>query len=492
MTTSEKIARFEKQAPILIIEGVASSMMDALTTGTLLVGIALTLNASSLVIGILGALPFLTSIIQIPAIFLVEKYRNRKQIVLIACWIARTTLLGVAILYFIPSPSIALMLFLVLCSVRFMGSAVAACAWNSWMNDVIPKDRLGKYFGWRMLFSTIASTVLMFAASVFLEWWEQHYPRENLAPYAILFTLGFVWALVTNSLISRLYHPPIPESSIDRFTQHFTLDDLYVPLRHENFRRLIIFMALWSFSVNLASPFFAAFMIQSLGYTMSDVIRLTVITQIIYTFTLHIWGHYSDRFSNKAIIRICGPIFAFCFLGWTFTTFPTVHSYTWTLILVLHILMGLATSGINLASNNIALKLCPDEHSTSFLAVNNLISSISAGLAPLIGGAVVFWVKEVNLETNIHISTPNFSFILPLLSLTGWDFLFLLAFLLAFVSLAYLFRLQEEGDVNRTVLLRTLIFDTARFLYNISTVTAFRTHAGIPRSKKPRSPKHHP
>ncbi len=471
---------FEAQVPVLVKEGMASQSMDALTTGTLLIGLALLLGASPLMVGFLGALPFLANIMQIPAIFLIEKFHDRRRIVLISCWVARLTLLGVALLYFIPSQSLALHLFLILCLIRFMGNAVAGCAWNSWMNDLIPKDRLGRFFSKRMLIMTMVGAGLTYLASVFLGFWEEHYAQGDVAPYALLFALAFLCSIISTLLIGRLHHPSLKRISVGEMTQLFTYRELLLPFRHENFRRLIIFMGIWSFAVNLAAPFFTVFMVNSLGYAISDVIRITVLTQLIYILTLRVWGRYSDMFSNKAILRICGPIFALCFFGWTFTTFPGPHEYTWSLIVILHVLMGAATSGINLASNNIALKLCPDYHSTAYLAAHSLFSSLCGGIAPLVGGALIFFVEDVEMSLDLRVTTPETLFLLPTLNLTGWDFFFFLAFLLAFIALAYLIPLQEEGDAERSVVLRSLVFDSARFIHGISTITGLRAQAAMP------------
>ena len=51
--------------------------MVTLTGGVFLVAFALKLEASNTIIGLLAAIPPLAQLIQIPAIYLVEKYRVR-------------------------------------------------------------------------------------------------------------------------------------------------------------------------------------------------------------------------------------------------------------------------------------------------------------------------------------------------------------------------------------------------------------------------------
>ena len=56
------------------------------------------------------------------------------------------------------------------------------------------------------------------------------------------------------------------------------------------------------------------------------------------------------------------------------------------LLVVIHILMGIATAGVGLASGNIAMKLSPPGQATAYLAANSVISAAFAAAAPVLGG----------------------------------------------------------------------------------------------------------
>ena len=64
----------------IIRNGYFSQIMLTLTQGTFLIIFALKLGASNLIIGFLAAIPPLTQVIQIPSIYLIEKYRVRRII----------------------------------------------------------------------------------------------------------------------------------------------------------------------------------------------------------------------------------------------------------------------------------------------------------------------------------------------------------------------------------------------------------------------------
>ncbi|MBU4457255.1 MAG: MFS transporter, partial [Candidatus Omnitrophica bacterium] len=62
------------------VDGVMSHLMGVLTGGVFLVAIALKLGASNFQIGLIAAIPPLMQLVQLPAIFLIEKFRSRKTV----------------------------------------------------------------------------------------------------------------------------------------------------------------------------------------------------------------------------------------------------------------------------------------------------------------------------------------------------------------------------------------------------------------------------
>jgi MFS family permease len=92
---------------------------------------------------------------------------------------------------------------------------------------------------------------------------------------------------------------------------------------------------------------------------MTTVIVLTTASQFSNLAALGLWGNLIDRFSNKAVLGISAPLFLACMLAWTFTGLAWVGPMVLYLLLAIHVLMGIATAGVSLASCNIVMKLSP-------------------------------------------------------------------------------------------------------------------------------------
>ncbi|MCC7260750.1 MAG: MFS transporter [Alphaproteobacteria bacterium] len=462
---------------LVVREGIASQTMESLTKGVFLIALALQLDASNFVIGLLGAIPFLSNLFQIPAVLMVERLRDRRKIVMRAHLAARAFLLPVAAAPLLFEPKIALAVIIVAVAVRYSIGAMAGCAWNSWMRDLVPKIILGKFFGRRLFYSTTVAAFVGLAAGFFLDWWELMYPEERFAGFALLFAGGCVVGISAAFIVRFIPHPKMKSPEAQHYdAANFSLAFMRAPLGDPNFRSLIGFLMMWNFAVNLASPFFAVYMLKTLGYSMTFVVSITLMSQLLNAFSLQMWGKYADAFSQKAVLGVCGSLFIFCIFGWTFTTFPERHFLTTPLLIFLHFIMGISISGMNLTTSNMAFKLTPSSKATPYLAMNTVLTSLAAGVAPLFGGFFADFVQDKTLSLDLHWKTAELSLYLPTIIISGWDFFFLLATLVGLYALRRLAKVREDGEQGdtRAFLQREILLDTGKVLRSLSTVDGLR------------------
>jgi hypothetical protein len=89
-------------------DGLATQVMVTLTAGIFLVSFALELGASNTVIGLLAAIPPLAELFQIPAIYIVERVRNRRFLVVLNSFLARVFWLPITAIPFVCPPDLAI------------------------------------------------------------------------------------------------------------------------------------------------------------------------------------------------------------------------------------------------------------------------------------------------------------------------------------------------------------------------------------------------
>jgi MFS family permease len=188
-----------------------------------------------------------------------------------------------------------------------------------------------------------------------------------------------------------------------------------------------------------------------------------------------------DRFSNKSVLRVCGPAYILCVLGWTFTTLPGLAPWgVLALLAVLHVAMGVASAGVTLATGNIGLKLAPSGLATSYLATNSLVSAMAAGIAPIIGGATADFFAWRELSAIVRWISPHGMTAFFVMDVQHWGFFFLFAFIIGVYAGHRLFLVREDGEVKETVVVQELVSNAMRDLRSFSPVSQLQSVLEFP------------
>ncbi|MBB5711489.1 MFS transporter [Sphingomonas xinjiangensis] len=459
----------------LVTESAFASTTTALTSGVILTAFALHLGASNLVIGVLASAPFLGQLLQAPTILLVERLRQRKLISVASSLIGRGMLALMALSAFLPRDlAIGALILgqLVLCGM----AAVGSCAWSAWMRDLAPEDRLGWVFARRTSFAAAISLVAGIAAAVVLDrtpegsWWRS-------VTFGALYGLGFVSGLVSAWLTARIPEPAMPPQPD---VQLGLMALLREPLTDRNFRQLTIFLAAWQFAINLATPFFTVFIVQQLGFDMTFVMVLSVVSQLSNLIALRNWGALADRFANKSVLLVAAPTYIACIVAMIGASQIAHGPWLVAYLVVLHLIMGGAVAGATLATTSIALKLSPKGSSTAYVATAGLATAVAAGIAPILGGAFADFFRLRQFELLLRWTSPQGVAIVSPLRLSQWDFYFLIAGVLGLYAIHRLALVQETGEIRRREMVQQVLLHTRRSVRNISTVAGLRGLTDLP------------
>jgi MFS family permease len=424
--------------------------MTTLTGGVFLVALALELGASNFIIGMLAALPALIQILQIPGVYLVNRIRNRRAICVYASLTGRQSWLLISLIPILFSSESRLTILLAAILINAIAGALSNCSWNSWMRDLIPEDRLGSFFSTRMRRATAWGIVLGLAGASFLDGWKKFYLGHELIGYSVLYLSGFLAGMISVHFLAS-----IPETRL-KYVEASFFRLILKPFRDANFKALILFLGSWNFAINLAAPFFTVYMLKTLDLSLMLVLALGFLSQVLNFAFLRVWGRFADRFANKSVLGVSAPLFVLCILAWTFTTLPDKHALTIPLLVAIHALMGISTAGVTLASANIALKLAPKGEATPYLAAGNLVNSLAAGIAPMLGGKFVDFFAARQLSWTLTWTSPGRELTFHTLDFKHWDFFFALAFLIGLYSIHRLSAVREVGEVKEEVVFQEL------------------------------------
>ena len=433
----------KKGLNLVMADGMTSEAMVVFTSGTFLTAMAVNMGATNFQLGLFAALPTFTTVFQLFSIWMVQRFNNRRVITALFNFLARLPILAIGVLPFMFTKSTSIQVLLLMLFFQHVFGDIAGASWNSWIKDLVPGTQLGTFFSRRSRMAQVLNVTLSLATAFCIDYVKIHYPQQEILTYHILFLIGGMLGLASVAFLLRTPEPqshPMDDKLLTLFGK---------PLKNKNFKNLLIFNSFWAFALNLATPFFAVFMLKTIGLPLSYIIGLGILGQISGILSLKIWGRYSDWFSNKTIISICAPLYISCILAFAFVGMPQSKLLSVVMLVAIHMFSGVATAGINLALSNIGFKLAPKQESIVYISTKNMFVAFFSTIAPMIGGLMADFFATHQFNWGMQFRSAEKIHNVTLLSLQGWNYFFIIGGLLALISLRFLSKIKEEGEVDK-------------------------------------------
>ncbi len=460
----------------LLFNGICGFTWDALTTGAFLVGFAVAAGADNFTIGLLTAIPLLAQVLQVPAVLLLERWRQPKRMIMVigpagrAMW----AVLALVPIFFVGHAAIST--FIIILFLASAAGAFLGVAWNTWVRLMVPENLMGRYFSSRQRYSIGFAVVVGLLAGFFVDWFKGRYPSHELVAYSFVFGLGAIFAFLSLLFLFRM-----PARELPPHSQSVSLSKvLKEPFLDRNFRSLLGFLFLWGFAVNLAVPFFAAYILKRMGFPISTVVIFTTISQLSNILFVSAWGRLADLTGNRAVLYFAGLLLMLTILAFPFAGLLH-HNILLIIVLIgMHVLGGLATGGVNLSSSNIALKLSPTGSAHTYLAANGLVVSLAGAIAPLVAGRLGDFFAARSFAVRLSWTSPNGAWGANIVNLQGLDFVFLMAVVLAAFALHRLAFVREQGAITERLGVEQVAQELTREVKGLTSIGGWRSMATFP------------
>ncbi len=422
-----------------ICDGAFATIMASLAGGVFLVGFAINvLNANTVQVGILAALPLSANLVQLLGSLILETFGRRRLVCIVFATLSRISWILILLLplaLFDGMTDFRIWLLIAFVGASSIFGSLSGVAWLEWMSDVVPPHIRGTFFGKRNMICAAAGMVAVLLGGYFLNRWEIQYGRDNPFGYLILFGIGLIGGLVSAAFLALI---PDPKHVDGATKESFSWHRFSAPLRDRNFRFLVGYVGAFMFVTQMAGPFYAVYMIENLSIDFGTITWFITFATLAALFMLRIWGPIADEFGNKPILIVAGLAHALIPLSWVVAQ---TDAYFWP-ISVAHILSGAFYAAILLAHLNILIKLSPERGRSTYIAVFNGMIGLAVAIAPIVGGWFLNW-------------TAGLSIVVGVWEINHLHLLFLLSGLLQLGVLFLLFAVHEEGAApSRSVLLQ--------------------------------------
>jgi len=331
-------------------------------------------------VGLMAALPHWCNFMQPPVAWAMQRrlplmHMMRFGFVLSALPWACVVLLP----YLGPSRDIA---FAILLTVATFANSIASVSWSASISELVPPRISGRFFGRRNLIFGFWTLLAVLAAGHLAD-----AGHRALSTFVWIFAAAGAARLIGLLFLDRMKFPP---SVTHLHPNPARWKDFSRALHDRNYMFLMGFIGLWGLSLNLGLPFYTVFLIESLHFTIGDVVILTTLASLGGLLTLKGWGALVDRFGNKPVLNVCA-------LAWV-----GVALFSWSLagphwqrhLYLNYLLVGGTTAGFQLCQFNLMVKLVPIRPRAPYIAVFLAVTSLCTALGPLLGGLLLSWLPE--------------------------------------------------------------------------------------------------
>ena len=392
-------------------DSVLASVYSLGTGGILLSNLLVELGASPVVFGMLSSIPMLVNLIQPLGAYLSERSTSRFQYSLRTHGIGR--LLWLVLVIGIASVSwgvlnthqlVILTLLIVLFSSLLGGLGTAS--WLSWVAMIVPRQLRGRYFGTRNSAASLTNLVCVPMAGLVVSHWY----GGTLQGYGVVLLTSIVFGIMglgcqyfqvdmnprsENTYYSKLTQTSEIQSEVTKDESSEVLQSIHLPQdqsansiwKNSNFLIFLLYFSFWTLAVNLSSPFFNLYMLDTLNLDVSYVTIYNSLQAGATLLMLILWGKLADKIGNRPILICIGILVGITPLLWLGIGVNRLDIWLW--LPLLHILIGGTWAAIDLCSNNIQLGIVPTKNQSIYFAIAAAVAGASGALGTTIGSFLI-------------------------------------------------------------------------------------------------------
>lgn len=425
------------------------------------------LQFSDSMYGLISALPWFTVLVQIPFSSYIRRKPRIKELFIPLLLTVRLSFVLLGILAaFLQND---LLIYFTVFMFVFMGFAsalnwMADLLFNIWVGAAVPPTCNGRFFGTRQ--TVLSAATLIYSLGVTLL-------TNAMGDWPYKYTLLFILAGIFGSLDVLTFiivrrpqeaYTPVPEPavviekpvsnrvgsplkrlrtlSIGRGKPRMNFPrfsaNIFMPLKDKRYRTYLLFTTLYSFGIQINSPYVNVYMLEVLKLPLGTQTFLAVLMPGIATVLfIASTGRISDRYGFRNSLLVFGFISAISPLMWLF-----VHSSTWLLIAPINFLWGITGVATDLAILSMSIFLAPPENRSVYVSSKAIFTNIF-GVVPgmLLGGFLSDALAEP--LSGLSVTFPGGYAILP------FHVLLIMAAVLRVASiLIFVRRLPKDTDYN--------------------------------------------
>lgn len=375
-------ASLKRSRRLYVIEATLEYLIAILVSGSFFTTLTKDLGFSDSTVGILSAIISLGCLFQLFSIALRPK--KVKKIVVI---LSITNQILFSALYLLPllgiGNSFKRYSFVFLIILAYFIYYIVHPKKINWLMSLVDDHQRGIFTANKEIISLITGMTFSFLMGLVVDYFIA---INNLK---VAFIISSVVMLVI-TLLHTLSMAFTVEKEENTAPKKSVIKAVLETFKDKNVIKVIVIFVIYYIASNCALPFFTTYQLGELGFSVTLITVLGIVSSVARILASKFWGRYADRKSFAVMIEKCLMIFGASLLCVVFAV-PQNGKIMFTLY---YILYGIAMGGVNSALINMIFDYVPHEKRADSLAVSQAFSGVTGFLTTLAVSPIVDLVQN--------------------------------------------------------------------------------------------------
>jgi MFS family permease len=364
----------------LLHRNLAASTADATSFGvmvgvgeTFLPAFALAVGLGEVTAGLVASVPLMAGgLIQLVTPWFLARYSNRQAWIVGSATFQALAFLPLVIAAWIGS--ISTWGLLLIASVYWAGGLATGPAWNTWIEQIVPRRVRAKYFARRTRAAQLATLFGFVGGGLLLQFGRT--AGWLTTAFAILFAVAFVFRIISAALLAAHRVPAVRPATIAAIAPESSADKL-------NGRQLLMYLVIVQGMVQISGPYFTPYMLKQMDLSYFVYTGLIAVAFVAKVISLAAWGAVAKERGAAWLLTVGGIAIVPLASLWTVS-----QSIYW--LVFIQTINGIAWAAYELGFFLMFFEALPQARRVKMLTYYNFANTTSWCMGSSLGAIVLY------------------------------------------------------------------------------------------------------
>lgn len=335
------------------------------------------LGASATILSIANSFIYFLDILQIIGARYVEKIGYRKFVVTAlsvrAVFVFATACVMLVTMENMTRIHILLVVLFCFNTVR----SISLCGVLPWMTHIVPANLRGKFVSRDQMCIGIGMVMMSLVVSFYFQYFT------HMKDFAPIYFTAFLLTILSLFFLRRT-----PDAILEKKHEKHSPTPWRKIFGHAPFRNLLIYNFVLFFSAAGGMVFWVPFFKDLCHASDFQTLMTGVLYGIAAIPSLFYFGKIIDRVGSRPMLAMANVILIIHFAGWLLVA-AKILPFNWPMLFWQQFTAGVCFPLFNTANTRMAMMLTPSDERSHFLAMFNVVKSLTLGGAPILWGLLI-------------------------------------------------------------------------------------------------------